>query len=61
LRSFEYDENRHFHGGRLFDSDQQKSQFDSAYEECKRFSAAHIDLWESYSFLTIYGLKSRSF
>src|SRR4029450_3610282 len=39
LRSFEVDENRHFHGGPLFSTNVQRDYFHEHYEEVDRFQA----------------------
>jgi len=54
LRSFEVDANRHYHGGRLFDTDAQIAFFARAYHEVKRFEAPLPDLWGATGYLTIY-------
>lgn len=54
LRSFEVDENRHFHGGLLFETGEQRAYFVDHYEECVRFSAPYPELWGDRAFLTIY-------
>lgn len=54
LRSFEVDENRHFHGGTLFETNIQRAYFTSKYAERKRFSAPYPQRWGESSFLTIY-------
>ena len=54
LRSFEVDENRHFHGGRLFETEEQRLYFEGNYMECTRFEAPYPERWGEWSFLTIY-------
>ncbi|MBI3245442.1 MAG: hypothetical protein HYZ50_02910 [Deltaproteobacteria bacterium] len=55
LRSFEVDENRHFHGGQLFETEEQRDFFTRTYRECQRFAAPYPERWGEMSFLTIYG------
>jgi hypothetical protein len=43
LRSFEYDLNRHYHGGRLFEQDSQRRLFDSCYVLRKLFAGGVVD------------------
>lgn len=55
LRSFEVDENRHFHGGPLFETEEQRAYFVGTYRECRRFAAPYPARWGEMSFLTVYG------
>jgi hypothetical protein len=54
LRSFEVVENRHFHGGKLFDDEEQRRYFDRHYETCASFAAPYPERWGENSYLTIY-------
>lgn len=54
LRSYEYEENRHFHGGNLFDDDQQKEQFDQAYRPVKEFIAPVPEVWRKLSRVMVF-------
>lgn len=54
LRSFEVDENRHFHGGPLLATPEQAAFFHARYAEAARFEAPHPELWGSRSRLTVY-------
>ena len=54
LRSYEYDDNRHFHGGRLFETEEQRSDFVQWYEEAARFDAPLPELWNSLGHLTVF-------
>jgi len=60
LRSFEVDQNLHFHGGPLFTTDERIAWFAGQYKEVKRFEAPHPDLWGPTAYLTIYGRRSES-
>ena len=57
LRSYEVDENRHFHGGPLFATAEQEFLFHARYAESVRFEAPHPELWGSMSRLTIYARR----
>lgn len=57
LRSFEVDENRHFHGGPLFETEAQRGYFVRHYGECARFSAPYPETWGELAFLTIYARR----
>lgn len=59
LRSFEVDENRYYHGGKLFETEAQRRYFEEKYQECKRFTAPYPGRWKESAFLTIYGRRSR--
>ena len=54
LRSYEVDENRHFHGGKLFETDEQRKDFGDSYHEVARFRAPLPDLWGPLGYLTVY-------
>jgi hypothetical protein len=54
LRSFEVDENLHFHGGPLFETEEQRVYFADHYKEIARFSAPHPETWGRVAFLTVY-------
>jgi hypothetical protein len=54
LRSFEVDENRHYHGGKLFETDEQVAYFAGHYQEAIRFQAPLTEIWGETSYLTIY-------
>ena len=54
LRSFEVDRNVHYHGGRLFETDQHIAYFASRYEEARRFAAPLPEVWGPTSYLTVY-------
>jgi hypothetical protein len=54
LRSYEYQENEHFHGGRLFLNDQQKAQFDQNYSPVREFIAPIPEVWGRLSRLTVF-------
>ncbi|MEL6347388.1 MAG: hypothetical protein AAFV53_30010 [Myxococcota bacterium] len=41
LRAHEVEENRHFHGGPLFATDEERADFDSRYARARRFTAPH--------------------
>lgn len=60
LRSFEVDENRHFHGGPLFETEEQRDYFTRTYREYQRFAAPYPERWGEMSFLTIYGRSTAS-
>ncbi len=53
LRSFEVEENRYFHGGRLFETEEQREYFWRNYIESRRFTAPY-PIWGDNGFLTIY-------
>jgi hypothetical protein len=55
LRQFEINENRHCHGGKLFETWDQRVYFFAHYRELKRFSAPYTEVWDEFSYLTIYG------
>ena len=54
LRSFEVDQNRHFHGGPLFATAEQRAHFTTHYREVRRFTAPYPALWGDQGGLTIY-------
>jgi len=54
LRSFEVDENRHFNGGNLFESEVERAHFFTHYRERRRFSAPHPDIAPLVTHLTLY-------
>jgi len=54
LRSFEVDENRHFNGGKLFETEAQRAAFQGGYREVRRFVAPHPELAPLITHLTIY-------
>jgi hypothetical protein len=54
LRSFEVDRNASFHGGRLFETQEQFEAFARHYEEVRRFTAPVPRLWGPMSQLTVY-------
>ena len=58
LRSFEVDENRHYHGGRLFATSDQRAYFETHYEEVRRFRAPYPAVWGGQGALTIFRRKS---
>jgi hypothetical protein len=55
LRSFEVDQNRAFHGGRLFQTREQHSYFEETYLEVKRFRAPGFG--GPLSFLTVFAKR----
>ena len=57
LRSFEVDTNRHYHGGVLFETEGQRMTFGRLYQEVRRFSAPHPEVWGPLSHLTVYARK----
>ena len=54
LRSFEVDENHHFHGGPLFANGAERAYFDENYREARRFHAPHAAEWGTEADLTVY-------
>jgi len=54
LRSFEVDENRHFNGGKLFESEADRRLFFAHYHEVRRFTAPHPELDPLITRLTVY-------
>jgi len=60
LRSFEVDQNLHFHGGPLFATVERIAWFAGQYKEVKRFEAPLPDLWGPTAYLTIYGRRAES-
>jgi len=54
LRSFEVDRNAHYHGGRLFETNEQIAWFAGHYEEAQRFAAPLPQVWGPTSYLTVY-------
>jgi hypothetical protein len=54
LRSFEVDQNRHYHGGPLFATPGQRAYFDSHYREVRRFTPPFPAVWDNQGGLTIY-------
>jgi hypothetical protein len=54
LRSFEVDENRHFKGGKLFDTPADRDWFFRHYREVKRFDAPYPRLAPLLSHLSVY-------
>jgi hypothetical protein len=55
LRSFEVDRNHAFHGGRLFETREQRLYFKRNYVELKRFRAPGFG--GTLSFLTVFGAR----
>jgi hypothetical protein len=53
LRSFEVDRNRSFHGGPLFETEEQLETFARHYVEARRFAAPVPGLWGAMSHLTV--------
>jgi hypothetical protein len=60
LRSYEYEDNQHFHGGKLFDTEQQKQEFDQTYQSIREFVAPLPEVWRNLSRLTIFERISTS-
>ena len=54
LRSSEIEKNRHFHGGPLFENDQQKRLFFGCYREVKRFRAPYPEVWGDFAERSIF-------
>jgi hypothetical protein len=54
LRSFEVDENRHFNGGKLFETEADREAFFARYREARRFAAPHPELAPLVMHLTVY-------
>jgi len=54
LRSFEVDQNRHFNGGKLFETPQDRDLFFRHYREARRFTAPHPELAPLVTHLTVY-------
>ncbi len=54
LRSFEVDENRHFKGGKLFETAGGRKLFFDHYREARRFTAPHPELAPLLTHLTVY-------
>jgi len=54
LRSFEVDENRHFNGGKLFETPADRDLFFRHYREAVRFTAPHPDMAPLLTHLTVY-------
>lgn len=54
LRSFEVEQNRHFHGGALFESEQQRDYFGNHYAEAARFLAPYPAVWGNQASVTVY-------
>jgi len=54
LRSVEVDENVHFQGGRLFDTEDQFRRFRAQYSEAVRMTAPDPELWGRVARLTLY-------
>jgi hypothetical protein len=55
LRSFEVDQNRAFHGGKLFQTRAQRSYFDESYLELQRFSVPGFG--GPLSYLTVFAKR----
>jgi hypothetical protein len=54
LRSFEVDTNEHYHGGPLFETEEQRLTFERLYEEAARFAAPYPEIWGRLGHLTVY-------
>lgn len=54
LRSYEVERNRHFHGGKLFETPEARQEFDRHYRVAARFEGPHPELWGRLGRLTIY-------
>jgi hypothetical protein len=54
LRWAEVNRNRHFHGGRLFDTDEQRRYFQRHYREARQFHAPFPEVWGPVGHLVIY-------
>lgn len=61
LRSYEADENKHFFGGALFDTEEQKDYFTAHYHEAKRFSGGDEQVGGRLFRLTIFGRVDTTF
>jgi hypothetical protein len=59
LRSFEVDQNRHFNGGKLFETGADRQFFFGHYREAKRFVAPHPELAPLVTHLTVYERLAR--
>ena len=60
LRSFEVDINQHYHGGDLFETEEQRRTFNRLYEEAARFSAPYPEVWGRVAYLTVYRRRAGS-
>lgn len=60
LRTFEVSTNRHYHGGKLFDSAEQMAYFTRHYVEAQTFAAPLEQVWGEKGFLTIYRRLTRA-
>ena len=60
LRSFEVDENHHFHGGAMFENDTHREYFRENFAELQRFDAPHPELMGANGHLTVYGRRPES-
>ena len=58
LRSFEVDDNAHFHGGPLFESAARRAYFGDHYEEVRRFEAPLSERWAEKCCLTVFRRRS---
>ncbi len=54
LRSFEVDDNKHFKGGKLFETTADRELFLHQYREARRFAAPHPELSPLLTHLTLY-------
>jgi hypothetical protein len=54
LRSYEFEENIHFHGGKLFDGEEQRKEFDAKYRKVKEFVAPLPAGWGKLSRVTVF-------
>ena len=60
LRSFEYDDNEYFSGGRLFETAEQRQFFEDHYAEVRRFTARYPERWGRQAYLTVYARRGRT-
>jgi hypothetical protein len=58
LRSFEVDEGTARGGEPMFETEEQRADFLSRYEEIQRYTAPYPELWGSNASLTLYGKRA---
>jgi hypothetical protein len=54
LRRYEVEQNEHFHGGPLFETDGQRAEFLAAYERAFEVAAPHVEVWGRNGFITVW-------
>ena len=57
LRSYEVEQNKHMHGGKLFDNEKSLADFNARYERAIELQAPNLKAWGKNAKLSIYAKK----